>query len=83
MAFKPKRFLNCGRYGEGEAGKFNIKGSKEMKMMLFGLGRRMCPGTGSRCCTWSTLWQTWHGCSSGGWLPARRWTYRRSRSSPQ
>ncbi|KAF8014906.1 hypothetical protein BT93_H0644 [Corymbia citriodora subsp. variegata] len=46
MAFKPERFLNCGRSGEGEASEFDITGSREIKMMPFGAGRRMCPGYG-------------------------------------
>ena len=36
MAFKPERFINNST--------FDIMGSKEIKMMPFGAGRRMCPG---------------------------------------
>ncbi|CAL0328077.1 unnamed protein product [Lupinus luteus] len=41
MAFKPERFLNedCSKV---EA--FDITGTKEIKMMPFGAGRRICPG---------------------------------------
>jgi cytochrome P450 len=38
MAFKPERFMNNST--------FDIMGSKEIKMMPFGAGRRMCPGYG-------------------------------------
>ncbi|XP_050907838.1 cytochrome P450 89A2-like [Lathyrus oleraceus] len=38
MSFKPERFMNNDS--------FDIMGSKEIKMMPFGAGRRMCPGYG-------------------------------------
>ncbi|XP_054786134.1 cytochrome P450 89A2-like [Prosopis cineraria] len=41
MEFKPERFLNSEK-NEVEA--FDFTGTKEIKMMPFGAGRRMCPG---------------------------------------
>ncbi|KAK7243097.1 hypothetical protein RIF29_37882 [Crotalaria pallida] len=40
MVFKPERFLN----EDGSVEAFDITGSKEIKMMPFGAGRRICPG---------------------------------------
>ncbi|KAK7818822.1 cytochrome p450 89a2 [Quercus suber] len=40
MEFKPERFLS------GDGGVFDITGSREIKMMPFGAGRRICPASG-------------------------------------
>ncbi|XP_057972803.1 cytochrome P450 89A2-like [Malania oleifera] len=46
MEFRPERFLKSDKNGEvGEVG-FDLKGVREIKMMPFGAGRRMCPGYG-------------------------------------
>ncbi|CAN1182037.1 Cytochrome P450 89A9 [Linum perenne] len=42
MDFKPERFIYATE--EGKSLEFDLTGSKEIKMMPFGAGRRMCPG---------------------------------------
>ncbi|KAM3319609.1 cytochrome 89A2 [Capsicum chacoense] len=42
LEFKPERFLVVGSDVEG----FDITGSREIKMMPFGAGRRICPASG-------------------------------------
>ncbi|KAI9153074.1 hypothetical protein LWI28_005484 [Acer negundo] len=53
MAFKPERFFNCGDgtvhddHGDKKIEEvFDITGSREIKMMPFGVGRRICPAVG-------------------------------------
>ena len=46
MEFKPERFLNRNGNGGQEVIDIDIMGSKEIKMMTFGAGRRICPGSG-------------------------------------
>ena len=41
MEFKPERFMS----NDGSNGVFDISGSKGIKMMPFGAGRRICPGS--------------------------------------
>ncbi|KAE8711592.1 Cytochrome P450 89A9 [Hibiscus syriacus] len=43
MAFKPERFLKT---GDSDEQVFDITGSREIKMMPFGVGRRICPALG-------------------------------------
>ncbi|KAI8565299.1 hypothetical protein RHMOL_Rhmol03G0248100 [Rhododendron molle] len=47
LVFKPKRFFINTSSGNGKAaGLFGITGSREIKMMPFGAGRRICPAIG-------------------------------------
>ncbi|XWS65002.1 hypothetical protein CRYUN_Cryun05aG0053300 [Craigia yunnanensis] len=43
MAFKPERFL---RSDDSSGEVFDVTGSRKIKMMPFGVGRRICPGLG-------------------------------------
>ncbi|KAA0043017.1 hypothetical protein IC582_025372 [Cucumis melo] len=45
-AFNPERFVKGGKEKEEQVAEFDITGSKEIKMMPFGAGRRICPGFG-------------------------------------
>ncbi|XP_062147431.1 cytochrome P450 89A2-like [Alnus glutinosa] len=47
LAFKPERFLRGGESGDGGGGEvFDVTGNREIKMMPFGAGRRICPASG-------------------------------------
>ncbi|KAL5764725.1 hypothetical protein ACOSQ2_017319 [Xanthoceras sorbifolium] len=46
IEFKPERFLLSDNDKNGRQNVFDITGSKEIKMMPFGIGRRICPGLG-------------------------------------
>ncbi|KAL3523977.1 hypothetical protein ACH5RR_016811 [Cinchona calisaya] len=46
MEFRPERFLGANGDYVNEGQVFDITGSKEIKMMPFGAGRRICPGFG-------------------------------------
>ncbi|KAI3862458.1 hypothetical protein MKW92_020059 [Papaver armeniacum] len=46
MVFKPERFLNKGDVGSVNDELSDLTGNKEIKMIPFGAGRRMCPASG-------------------------------------
>ncbi|KAF5725665.1 cytochrome P450 89A2-like [Tripterygium wilfordii] len=68
MSFKPERFMSSDGGKGGEV--IDITGSKEIKMMPFGAGRRMCPGYGLAILhleyfvanlVWNFLWEAKDG----------------------
>ncbi|KAJ7976989.1 putative Cytochrome P450 [Quillaja saponaria] len=70
MAFKPERFLNEKNSNEGGE-MFDITSSREIKMMPFGAGRRICPASGLALLhleyfvanlVWKFEWKTKDGC---------------------
>lgn len=44
MEFKPERFLSTEKNNDNNGETFDITRSREIKMMPYGVGRRMCPG---------------------------------------
>lgn len=52
MKYNPERFLSGDNNGERV---FDITGSRGIKMMPFGVGRRICPGLGLAIFIWSIL----------------------------
>ncbi|XP_038902027.1 cytochrome P450 89A2-like, partial [Benincasa hispida] len=46
MEFKPERFMKSSEEEEEEMAGFDVTGSKEIKMMPFRAGRRICPAIG-------------------------------------
>ncbi|PRQ50504.1 putative cytochrome P450 [Rosa chinensis] len=54
MEFKPERFMK-----DGGNVQCDITGSKEIMMIPFGAGRRIC-----QCFFWSIWWQIWFGSTS-------------------